>query len=234
MVEVKVRVSKLSGKQSENPNATKICHYCQKLGHIKSECRKKQADDKAKQGKGGSGKHRATTAAAPEGEPEPMSASPLVETNELVAAMSEILVDAGAGSNIFRAGFDPNAKDLADPGKTLVTVTGELITTGHAKWSIVAADGGMHSVEYHENPKVDFNVMSAGKAALKGTWTVIGPQVQCLVKDSNAKALRAALERTRHPAQQEAGCVLASSPGLQSLCGWPRENLCGWPCEELQ
>ena len=48
--------------QSDSPNKDKECRYCHKLGHIRADCRKRIADEKAKANKG-SGKSRAQAAA---------------------------------------------------------------------------------------------------------------------------------------------------------------------------
>ena len=108
-----------------NPHKDKTCHYCQKLGHISSECRKRIKDEaeKAKEkdakGKGKGGKNRPPHAARCAEEPEPLSATPSQEPGaDYVAALtlkagqsSEVLVDAGAGSHLFVKGFDPVVGD---------------------------------------------------------------------------------------------------------------------------
>ena len=53
---------------------------------MKSECRKKAADDKQKAK--GSGKNRAPNAAAPSEEPEPMTATPTQETTFIAASIA--------------------------------------------------------------------------------------------------------------------------------------------------
>ena len=60
--------------KKENLNKDKECHYCHRKGHIKSECKVKQKDDREKDKK--SSKYR-SAAAAPEDEPqgEPLSAT---------------------------------------------------------------------------------------------------------------------------------------------------------------
>ena len=52
-------------------------------------------------------------------------------------------------------------------------------------------------MEYAESDKVNFSVLSSGLAATKGTWTVIGPDVQCLILDKNAHKVRRALGYTK-------------------------------------
>ena len=42
-----------------------------------------------------------------------------------------------------------------------------------------------------------FSALSAGQAATKGCWTVIGPNNQCLVLDKDAEKLREALKTTK-------------------------------------
>ena len=44
-------------------------------------------------------------------------------------------------------------------------------------------------------------MLSAGQAAAKGTWTVIGPGVQCMVLDKHAQKLRQAVENTSNTMQ---------------------------------
>jgi len=46
-------------------------------------------------------------------------------------------------------------------------------------------------------PSLNFSVLSSGLAATKGTWTVIGPDVQCLILDKNAHKVRKALGYTK-------------------------------------
>ena len=86
-------------------------------------------------------------------------------------------------------GFDPNSKVVGDStGKSLVTVTGEPLVIGPKRRSVVKAhDGQSFSIEYNESEKVGFSVLSAGQAATKGCWTVIGPEKQCIVLDKNAE-----------------------------------------------
>ena len=85
-------------------------------------------------------------------------------------------MDTGAGAPLFQSGFDRFAMPLHGGSTTgLVTVTGESLTTGGLKRSTISTEGGDFNIDYAESHKVGFSVMSAGMAALKGTWTVIGP-----------------------------------------------------------
>ena len=181
-----------------NPNADKECFYCKKKGHIKAECRKKAADDKQKVK--GSGKNRTPNAAAPSEEPEPMTATPTQETTFIAASIAgqqEVLVDTGARMHLFQKGFDKFATKLNSTITTgLVTVTGEPLDTGNMKRSTMSTDGGDFNIDYAESDKVGFSVMSAGKAALKGTWTVIGPEVQCLIVSKHASLIQEAVEQS--------------------------------------
>ena len=151
--------SKGKGSSSSNPNANKECHYCHKLGHLKADCRKKQADDKARNQKGGSGKGSGkprTQAAAPEAaEPEPMTAVPQgIYDGEcsLIASLvarQDILVDTRAGSNLFVKNFHPCAVDCNTMDrKTLTTVTGEPLEVGPKKRSFIETSAGRFAVEY--------------------------------------------------------------------------------------
>ncbi|CAE7846389.1 GIP, partial [Symbiodinium necroappetens] len=70
-----------------------------------------------------------------------------------------------------------------------------LVDTGAG--SLKTLDGQGFSVEYAESDKVNFSVLSSGLAASKGTWTVIGPDVQCLILDKNAHKVRRALGYTK-------------------------------------
>ena len=162
------------------------------------------------QGKGNGGKPRRPHAASPaEEEPEPMLASPtLTEERGYVAAVTlpqeaqgfrDVLVDTGAGSHLFTKGFDSSAQAVGGPtGAGMVTVTGEPLSTGEKKRSrLKTLDGQGFSVEYAESDKVNFSVLSSGLAASKGTWTVIGPDVQCLILDKNAHKVRRALGYTK-------------------------------------
>ncbi len=202
--------------QSDNPNKDKECRYCHKLGHIRADCRKRIADEKAKANKG-SGKSRTQAAApAPDQEPEPLSASPILIAGAATIGGSgvsglcgstpqdnfgnfthEVLVDSGAGGNLFVTGFDPNAIEIngLDRNK-LVTVTGEPLSTGKQKRSIVSTPAGDFSLEYTESEHVQFSVLSAGRAADRGTWTVIGPGEQCLVLNKDSSELRRVLKET--------------------------------------
>ena len=96
-------------------------------------------------------------------------------------------------------GFDKGSQVVPrSGGKELVTVTGESLSSGPKLKSLVKTkDGQAFSVEYSESEKVNFSVLSAGLAAAKGTWTIIGPDVQCLVLDKNAQQLRKVLNQTK-------------------------------------
>ena len=195
-----------SPSNSSNPNSQKECFYCKKKGHVKADCRKRIADEKAK-AKGGGGKTRSPHAASPAEEPEPLSASPVQEEDRIAAltlaaapaARTQVLVDTGAGSHLFVKGFDKGSQVVpGSGGKELVTVTGEPLSSGPKLKSLVKTkDGQAFSVEYSESEKVNFSVLSAGLAAAKGTWTIIGPDVRCLVLDKNAQQLRKVLNQTK-------------------------------------
>ena len=126
------------GGQGQGKGKEVVCWYCEKKGHTKAECRKKQADDKKKNGKGNGGKPRKPHAASPaEEEPDPILASPtLPEERDYVAALTlpqkargfrDILVDTGAGSHLFTKGFDSKAQAVGGPtGAGMITVTGAL------------------------------------------------------------------------------------------------------------
>ena len=130
------------------------------------------------------------------------------------AARTQVLVDTGAGSHLFVKGFDRGSQIVpGSGGKELVTVTGESLNSGPKLKSLVKTkDGQSFSVEYSESEKVNFSVLSAGLAATKGTWTIIGPDVQCLVLDKNAHQLRRVLNQTK-------------SIGLDKRRGVPKEQL---------
>ena len=186
-----------SSTNSENPHKDKQCRYCHKFGHIKADCRKLQNDEKNGKTNKGSGKHRPHAGApSPDEEPEPMGASP-----DLIAGVfdagQEVLVDSGAGSHLFAKGFDKHAVEIdAKPDNGMVTVTGQPLSTGRKKRSVFKAGSSKFSIEYSESDKVNFSVLSAGKAAEKGTWTVIGPQQQCMILGKDANKLKKALAET--------------------------------------
>ena len=90
------------GKGAANHNKDVECHYCHKKGHIKADCRKRSADEKGKKG-AGKGK---TAAAVPQEEPQGEPIGTIMDNSSvLVAGMTQskqtILVDTGAGSNLF-------------------------------------------------------------------------------------------------------------------------------------
>ena len=123
----------------------KTCFYCSKPGHIKAERRKKQADDRAKGSKGSKGE-KGKNAATPEQEPQSEPLSSLMEDSDSVAAIASplkrVLVDTGAGSHLFQSGFDPHAvESVNDSSKSLVTVTGEPLTSGIRKKSVIECSG---------------------------------------------------------------------------------------------
>ena len=189
----KGKSSKGKTQKTENPHKDKECRYCHKMGHIKSECRKRIADEKAAQGSGKNRPHSGVPHA--EEEPEPMGASP-----ELIAGCvgleKDILIDSGAGSHLFEKGFDDNAINVGSSRVGMVTVTGEPLSTGNLKRSIITTDAGNFSIDYAESDKVKFSVLSAGKAAERGTWTVIGPGQQCMILGRNANKIKKALVET--------------------------------------
>ena len=78
----------------------------------------------------------------------------------------------------------------------MVTVTGEPLSTGILKRSIINTDAGKFSIDYAESDKVQFSVLSAGKAAERGTWTMIGPGQQCMILGKNANKIKKALVET--------------------------------------
>ena len=78
----------------------------------------------------------------------------------------------------------------------MVTVTGEPLSAGKLKRSIIKTDAGSFSIDYAESDKVQFSVLSAGKAAERGTWTVIGPSQQCMILGKNANKIKKALVET--------------------------------------
>jgi hypothetical protein len=179
---------------SENPHKDKQCRYCHKFGHIKAACRKMQNDEKNGKTNKGSGKHRPHAGTpSPDEEPEPMGASPDLIAGVLDAGL-EVLVDSGAGSHLFTKGFDKHAIEVdSKPDNGMVTVTGQPLTTGKKKRSIFKAGSNKFSIECSESDKVNFSVLSAGRAAEKGTWTVIGPQQQCMILEKDANKLKKAL-----------------------------------------
>ena len=202
---------KKSGQQGGAAGSSeKLCFYCNKPGHVKAECRKKAADEKAAgKGAGQQAKAKAKaktkakpTAALPEEEPEPLSAAYVAATvadeqPTAVALLQEVLVDTGAGAHLFKQGFDPAAEVGQGISKEMVTVTGEKIPSARKKKSLFGLQGkGTLSVEYAESDKVKFSVLSAGEAATKGLWTVIGPNTQCVVGPQHAQNLKEALKKT--------------------------------------
>ena len=147
-------------------------------------------ESKMKRVKGGKGNKPKGDAAIPEEEPqgEPLSAT--VDQDDLdsfvagaIDAKRLILVDSGAGSHLFTKDFDPHSQNrMAVHRSNLVTVTGEPLVIGDRKKSLIEADsnhGGRcnFTIEYDESEKMKFSVLSAGKAADAGVWTIIGPNV---------------------------------------------------------
>lgn len=196
-----------SSPPKDNPNKDKVCYYCNKTGHLKVDCRKRIADEKAGKTNAqpkakGIGKHR-PNAASPDEEPEPISAYPeepciaAAVENSVENNVQEILVDTGAGNHLFVKGFDGHATHVSQGNDVgMVTVTGQPLSTGPRKKSTIQTDAGKFTVEYHESDKINFSVMSAGKAAQKGTWTVIGPDVQVLIPKQNAGFIKDAVDKT--------------------------------------
>ena len=78
----------------------------------------------------------------------------------------------------------------------MVTVTGQPLATGKKKRSVFKAGSNKFSIEYSESDKLNFSVLSAGKAAEKGTWTVIGAEQQCMILGKNANKIKKALVGT--------------------------------------
>ena len=191
------------GNGKANAHADKKCHYCGKTGHIKSECRKKAADEKAASGhKGGKAKGKGKPAGAvPEEEPEPVSGALMPEDLSYVAASplkQMILVDTGAGDHLFQAGFDPKAVEAPGKGRQLMTVTGQDLCTESRKRSMFGvAGGGTLSIDYGVSDKVQFSIMSVGTAASKGMWTVIGPNTQCMVAPQHARELEEVVKNSK-------------------------------------
>ena len=59
------------------------------------------------------------------------------------------------------------------------------------------ADGGTLSIDYGVSDQVQFSIMSVGTAASKGMWTVIGPNMQCMIAPQHASALEKAVKGFR-------------------------------------
>ena len=82
-----------------------------------------------------------------------MGASP-----ELIAGCvgleKDILIDSGAGSHLFEKGFDEHAINVGSAKVGMVTVTGEPLSTGILKRSIINTDAGKFSIDYAESDKV--------------------------------------------------------------------------------
>ena len=69
----------------------------------------------------------------------------------------------------------------------MVTVAGEPLTIGLKNKSVFRTQCGEKiAIEHNESDQAQFPVMSASKAANKGTWTIIVPNHQCLVMDEHA------------------------------------------------
>ena len=111
-----------------------------------------------------------------------------MEDSDSVAAIASplkrVLVDTGAGSHLFQSGLDPQAvESVNDSSKSLVTVTGEPLTSGIRKKSVVVeCSGKTFNVEYAESDKLQVSVLSSGKMAEKGVWTIVGPGMQCVAQ----------------------------------------------------
>ena len=194
-----------SGHKGENPNKDKECHYCHRKGHLKADCRVRIRDEKNKSGKGSKPKGNA---AIPEEEPqgEPLSAT--VDQDELdsfvagaIDSKKWILVDSGAGSHLFTKDFDPHSQSrTAVHRNNLVTVTGEPLVMGDRKKSLIEADSNHgdscnFTIEYDESEKMKFSVLSAGKAADAGVWTIIGTNVQCMVRSNETQNINKFLKK---------------------------------------
>ena len=60
---------------------------------------------------------------------------------------------------------------------------------GDRKKSLIEADSNHgdrcnFTIEYDESEKMKFSVLSAGKAADAGVWTIIGPNCQCMIRSN--------------------------------------------------
>ena len=84
----------------------------------------------------------------------------------------DILIDSGAGSHLLKKGLMTMPSMLEVQGVGMVTVTGEPLSTGSLKRSIITTDAGNFSIDYAESDKVQFSFLSAGKAAERehGPW----------------------------------------------------------------
>ena len=111
---------------------------------------------------------------------------------------------------------------------------------GDRKKSLIEADSNHgdrcnFTIEYDESEKMKFSVLSAGKAADAGVWTIIGPNCQCMVRSNETPNINKFLKnldtiplikkrgvfwlpaKLREPAGGPA--VLADGPASESLLG---------------
>ena len=106
------------------------------------------------------------------------------------------MVDTGAGSHLFTKDFDPCAQSSLPSSKHhLITVTGEPSEMGERKKSLIEAEASSgnqckFTMDYDESEKMNFSVLSAGNPADAGVWTIIGPNIQCMVRSNETQHIK--------------------------------------------
>lgn len=140
-----------------------------------------------------------------------------------------MLVDTGAGSHLFQSGFDPHAvESVNDSSKSLVTVTGEPLTSGIRKKSVIECCGKTFNVEYAESDKLQFSVLSSGKMAEKGVWTIVGPGTQCIAQSRFTPIIQDCLSHIETiPLTKSRGVFWLPLETKQSPAGSPADILGG-------
>lgn len=68
---------------------------------------------------------------------------------------------------------------------------------GILKRNTISTEGGKFKIDYAEPDKiVYFSMTTIGKAAPKGTWTVIDPDIQCMIVSAHALLIQYAVEKS--------------------------------------
>ena len=107
------------------------------------------------------------------------------------------MVDTGAGSSVFPAGFSPEtAPDPTRRPVTLTTATDESIRLQGGKKSTFTLDSGDKvQISHHESNHVTVPVMSVSESSDHGNWTVIGPGFARIIGPEHSDRIRASFDQ---------------------------------------